>query len=127
MKKILFLLMMFCSLSAFATDYSGKLDVTVNDSTTTTDSQNVAATVDNGTVTLVISDFWYGWIPCGDITVTAACVNGTISNPVTVNIAGFPISNATISGNVSDSNCTIHLTLTSGSDNVTIDYQGKNR
>lgn len=126
MKKILFLLMMFCSLSAFATDYSGNLDVTVNGTTTSTESQSVTATVSNGTVTLVIKDFWYGWIPCGDVTVTATCVNGTISNPVTVSIVGIPVSNATISGNVSDSNCTIHLTLTSSSDSVAIDYQGHN-
>lgn len=125
MKKILFLLMMFCSLSAFATDYSGNLDVTVNGSTTSTESQSVTAAVSDGTVTLVISDFWYGWIPCGDVTVTAACVNGTISNPVTVSIAGIPVSDATISGNISDGICTIHLTLMSGSDNVVIDYQGQ--
>lgn len=126
MKQLLFLLMMFCSLSAFATDYSGNLDVTVNGSTTTTNSQNVTATVDNGTVTLVISDFWYGWIPCGDVTVTATCTNGEIKNPVTISIAGIPVSNASISGNISDNNCTIHLTLTSSSDSVTIDYQGQN-
>ena len=72
MKQLLSLLM-FCSLSAFATDYSGNLDVTVNGSTTTTNSQNVTATVDDGTVALVISDFRYEWIPCGDVTVTAAC------------------------------------------------------
>lgn len=117
---------MFCSLSAFATDYSGNLDVTVNGNTTTTNSQNVTATIDNGTVTLVISNFWYGWIPCGNVTVTAAYANGEIKNPVTINIAGIPVSNASISGNVSDSNCTIHLTLTSNNDNVTIDYQGQN-
>lgn len=116
---------MFCSLSAFATDYSGNLDVTVNGSTTTTNSQNVTATVDNGTVTLVISDFWYGWIPCGDVIVTATCTNGEIKNPVTISIAGIPVSNASISGNISDNNCTIHLTLTSNSDSVTIDYQGQ--
>ena len=125
-EQLLFLLMMFCSLSAFATGYSGNLDVTVNGSTTTTNSQNVTATVDNGTVTLVISDFRYGWIPCGDVTVTAACANGEIKNPVTISIAGIPVSKASISGNISDGNCTIHLTLTSNSDSVTIDYQGQN-
>lgn len=117
---------MFCSLSAFATDYSGNLDVTVNGSTTTTESQNVTATVNSGTVTLVISNFWYGWIPCGDVTVTATCIDGEIGNPVTVSIAGIPVSNASISGSISDGSCTIHLTLTSGSDSVVIDYQGQN-
>ena len=126
MKQLLFLLMMFCSLSAFATDYSGNLDVTVNGSTTTTNSQNVTATVDNGIVTLVISDFRYGWIPCGDVTVTAACADGEIKNPATISIAGIPVSNASISGNISDGNCTIHLTLTSNRDSVTIDYRGQN-
>lgn len=117
---------MFCSLSAFATDYSGNLDVIVNGSTTTTNSQNVTATVDDGTVALVISDFRYGWIPCGDVTVTAVCANGEIKNPATISIAGIPVSNASISGNISDGNCTIHLTLTSNRDSVTIDYRGQN-
>ncbi|WP_419082588.1 hypothetical protein [Phocaeicola sp.] len=45
MKKLLFLLMMFCSLSAFAIDYGGDLNVTVNGNTTTTNSQNVTVTV----------------------------------------------------------------------------------
>lgn len=77
-------------------------------------------------MTLVISNFWYGWIPCGDVTVTATCTNGEIENPVTVSIAGIPVSNALISGSISDGSCTIHLTLTSGSDGVAIDYQGLN-
>lgn len=51
--------------------------------------------------------------------------NGEIKNPVTISIAGIPVNNASISGNVSDSNCTIHLTLTSNNDNVTIIIKDK--
>lgn len=127
MKKILCLLMLFCSLSAFATNYSGKLDVTVGGDVNTTDPQQVSATINSdGTVTFILYDFWYGWIPCGDVTVIAKYDNGTVKDPVTINIIGIPISSATITGSLSGSLCSIHLSLSSGTDNVAIDYTGNN-
>lgn len=124
MKKILCLLVLFCSLSAFATDYSGRLDVTVGSKTSTTEDQQAKADVSGTTVTFTIYDFWYGWIPCGDVKVTATCVNGVVSGPVTISIIGIPISSAQISGTVNNLNCNINLSITSGSDNILIDYSG---
>lgn len=125
MKRILCLLVLFCSLSVFATNYTGKLDVTVGENVTTTDPQEVSATINSdNTATFIIYDFWYGWIPCGDVTVTAKYENGVIKDPVSINIIGIPISSATISGSLTGDVCNINISLASGSDNVSISYVG---
>lgn len=125
MKKILCLLMLFCSLSAFATNYSGKLDVTVSGSVTTTDPQEISTVINGDVATITIYDFWYGWMPVGDVTITAKIdANKNLSAPVTVNIIGMSVTVSSIAGTLGDTACNISMAMSDSTDSITIDYVG---
>lgn len=130
MKKVLCLLMLFCSLSAFAATnagtYVGTLNITVNGAPSDPiQGQQVDATINGDIATLVIPDFWYGWIYCGDVTVTAKVdATGKLTELISVAVPLITITSATLnSGEVKEHSCNVNLIIAAG-DGVVIDYVG---
>lgn len=135
MKKILCLLMMFCSLSVFAAtnvdgagSYYGTLDIAVDGTPSDpVTNQKVDVVINgDGMATLTIYDFWFGWIPCGDVAVTLKLnSDGTFSGPVNISVPLLGNVSATLnSGSIVGSSCTISLTAVLAGQTVSIDYMG---
>ena len=126
MKKIVILMMLLCSITAFAqaaeTNYTGNLSITVGDGATDMISGQLVTVVDNGSkVTLSIPNFTYAGYT-GTVTIVADKKGtGELDNPVVTfkNLQLFAYFDET---SFVTPSCQIHLNIFAVLEFIDVDF-----
>lgn len=128
MKKVLLILMLFCTTSVFAENvsgtYNGQLEIIVNTGDPVVKNQDVIVT-DNGTeVTLTIPDFNFS-IFKSDVIITASKGASGDLHVIKIKYSFLSPSGEFNPGSaIVGNNCNISLSLSAGMDNIVVNFDG---
>lgn len=131
MKKICMILMLLCSMTAFAANvnssYSGTLKIDVDGTVTTIENQKITvAENSDGTVTMTINNFQFSGLT-GVVTIVASITSeGALSNPK-VSFSNLPILNRSFysDSSLNASEAEVHLKMYCLLKNIKVDFSGK--
>lgn len=130
MKRIFTILMLLCTVSAFATSitstYNGKLTVSVDGATPTiVDPQSVKVVEDGSSVKLTISNFSYAGL-AADVNITASKDLSTGDLTLkTISYAGLPLTGKFNSGSkLINNKCEILLTISAIIQTIEVTFTG---
>lgn len=129
MKKIVALLMLFCTISVFAANaadtYIGKLSVSVKGGTPTVNEAQNVSVVEGSVVTFTIPKFSFPGSPiAADVVITATKDAQGVLVLKTIKYGFIPIASAEFTNStLKDNQCNINLKMNSGG-NVEVIFNG---
>lgn len=137
MKRFVLLVLMFCSISAMAvvqaqTTYTGTLNVSASNGVTSSDENSQVTVVDNGTTaTLTMYDLNIGGYTVSTVTATLEkTTDGTITGCSSISVTGSlpgTVTPLSASGLITDSTCSVDMSMSAMFGLVTVDvsFQSK--
>lgn len=130
MKKLFTLLMLLCTISAFAANvagtYNGTLKITVDGTAPTTKDQSVTVTDNGSVVTLTIPKFSYPGYPiAADVVITATKDDSGNLFLTTIKYGFMPLTGVFNPGSKIEGNsCNILLSITAMGQNIDVTFTG---
>lgn len=131
MKRFVLLLIVFCAISAMAvvqaqTTYTGTLSVSASNGVTSSDENSQVTVVDNGTTaTLTMYNLNIGGYTVSTVTATLEkTTDGTITGCSSISVTGSlpgTVTPTSASGLITDSTCSVDMTMKALFGVVTVD------